>query len=235
MSSFRRYVSRHHVALLALFFALGGTSLAAVNALPRNSVGSPQIRNRSIQKIDLARRTISSLRGARGPQGLQGVPGVAGAKGDKGDKGDTGSGGAPAVYRRTRLHYTGSVSDTTVSFTYELHRTVGTFTKDQDATAIRLAWSGIASMVSAGAGSFCEFELRVDGKKDNGSSSTSSEASAGGSAIVYSAEETADTETVFTGLPTGTHTVSIWLRGSATSCHTNYYGFGQDVFVDETA
>jgi hypothetical protein len=31
----------HFVAYLALFFALGGTSFAAVNALPKNSVGSP--------------------------------------------------------------------------------------------------------------------------------------------------------------------------------------------------
>ena len=36
------YVRRHHVALIALFVALGGTSYAATR-LPNNSVGSPQI------------------------------------------------------------------------------------------------------------------------------------------------------------------------------------------------
>ena len=42
MSSFIRYVRRHHIGLLALFIALGGTSYAAV-ALPANSVGTKQI------------------------------------------------------------------------------------------------------------------------------------------------------------------------------------------------
>lgn len=37
------YIKRHHIALLALFIALGGTSYAATQ-LPSNSVGSRQIR-----------------------------------------------------------------------------------------------------------------------------------------------------------------------------------------------
>jgi len=49
------YVRRHHIALLALFFALGGTAVAASNSLlPRNSVGSAQVINGSLQKKDLA-------------------------------------------------------------------------------------------------------------------------------------------------------------------------------------
>jgi hypothetical protein len=48
---------RHHLALLALFVALGGTSVAASNALaPRNSVGSAQVINGSLAKADLATR-----------------------------------------------------------------------------------------------------------------------------------------------------------------------------------
>ena len=51
------HLSRHVVAYLALFFALGGTSLAAANRLaPRNSVGSPQVINGSLQTIDISRR-----------------------------------------------------------------------------------------------------------------------------------------------------------------------------------
>ena len=38
MRAISTYVRRHHVALLGLFIALGGTSYAAVK-LPRNSVG----------------------------------------------------------------------------------------------------------------------------------------------------------------------------------------------------
>jgi hypothetical protein len=85
-----RHVRSQLIAYLALFVALGGTSIAAVEALPRNSVGSPQIKNRSIQTVDVSRRAVSALRGRRGLRGAQGLPG---AKGDKGDKGDTGAQG----------------------------------------------------------------------------------------------------------------------------------------------
>jgi hypothetical protein len=98
------HVRGHFVAYLALFFALGGTSFAAVNALPRNSVGSAQIINGSIQKVDMARRTISSLRGLRGlrgvqgPAGPQGAAGPTGATGGTGPKGDTGATGPPGPF-----------------------------------------------------------------------------------------------------------------------------------------
>ena len=45
---FGTYLRRHHVALLALFFALGGTTFAASTALPRNSVGSKQLKNNAV-------------------------------------------------------------------------------------------------------------------------------------------------------------------------------------------
>ena len=38
------YINRHHLALFALFFALGGTSFAAGKALlPGNSVGASSV------------------------------------------------------------------------------------------------------------------------------------------------------------------------------------------------
>jgi len=56
------YVRRHHIALLALFFALGGTAVAASNSLlPRNSVGSAQVINGSLQKKDLAGKAVKAL------------------------------------------------------------------------------------------------------------------------------------------------------------------------------
>jgi hypothetical protein len=91
MRKIASHVRGHFVAYLALFFALGGTSVAAVNALPRNSVGSPQIKNGSIQKIDISKRTVSALRGLRGLRGLQGVPGPQGAQGPQGLQGATGT------------------------------------------------------------------------------------------------------------------------------------------------
>jgi hypothetical protein len=74
-------------ASLALFVALGGTSYAAIT-LPRDSVGTKQIRqnavhsadirNNSIQTRDIAKRARASLRGQQGPTGPAGPPGPAG-------------------------------------------------------------------------------------------------------------------------------------------------------------
>jgi len=101
------YLRRHHIGLLALFIALGGTSYAAAK-LPKNSVGSSQIRSGAVTQSKLQKSLQSKLAkaapgpagapGAQGPkgdtgaQGPQGVQGVAGAKGDKGDPGPTSAG-----------------------------------------------------------------------------------------------------------------------------------------------
>src|SRR5436190_2214597 len=76
------YVRRHHLALIALFIALGGTSVAATQlVLPRNSVGTRQLKNGAVTKKKIARQTLTGLKGARGPTGAQGLPGTNGAKG----------------------------------------------------------------------------------------------------------------------------------------------------------
>ena len=36
------------VSLIALFVALGGTSYAAITAVPKNSVGTPQLKNGAV-------------------------------------------------------------------------------------------------------------------------------------------------------------------------------------------
>src|SRR4051794_905515 len=99
------YLRRHHIGLLALFVALGGTSYAAAK-LPKNSVGSQQIRSGAVtqSKLEKSIGTQLSKAGVRGPAGATGAPGprgdtgaqgpqgVAGAKGDKGDAGPTSAG-----------------------------------------------------------------------------------------------------------------------------------------------
>ncbi len=80
---FLGYVRRHHVGLLALFVALGGTSYAAVK-LPRNSVGTAQIKNRAVTRAKLSTSTVKALKGAKGDTGAAGAAGPAGAKGDPG-------------------------------------------------------------------------------------------------------------------------------------------------------
>src|SRR3954463_11665148 len=76
-------------ATLAVFIALGGSSYAALK-LPRNSVGTTQIRtgavrssevkNGSLRLPALATTTRRSLRGAAGPAGPQGPAGPAASK-----------------------------------------------------------------------------------------------------------------------------------------------------------
>lgn len=91
------------VSLTALFVALGGTSYAAIK-LPANSVGSREIKQRSVQTSDLAlnarlSKTNKVFRAAVTDTLLdpntQAVVDALGAavKGEKGDKGDAGSAG----------------------------------------------------------------------------------------------------------------------------------------------
>jgi hypothetical protein len=95
------YIARHHVALLALFVALGGTSVAAGNVLlARNSVGTRQVVDGSLQTNDLSSKARSALKGTTGPRGATGAPGATGstgAAGAPGLTGSTGSAGAPGA------------------------------------------------------------------------------------------------------------------------------------------
>lgn len=94
------YLKRHHIGLLALFIALGGTSYAAAK-LPRNSVGSAQLRKGAVSESKLSKGVVKKLNkagakgatGAAGPAGAPGATGAAGATGATGPKGDTGATG----------------------------------------------------------------------------------------------------------------------------------------------
>lgn len=86
-----RHLRKNGVAYIALFFALCGTSYgAALSLLPKNSVGSAQVVNGSLKKIDLSGTAIAALRGARGQSGLQGIQGPQGPAGDRGAQGPPG-------------------------------------------------------------------------------------------------------------------------------------------------
>jgi hypothetical protein len=73
------YLRSHHIALLALFVALGGTSYAAIK-LPTNSVGSEQIKDGQVQKADVAKDVLgrSSLTPLRRGETIRGVIGAEG-------------------------------------------------------------------------------------------------------------------------------------------------------------
>lgn len=77
------------VASIALLVALGGTSIAAVNALPNNSVGTPQLKGNAVISSKVKNGSLLSADfkvgqippGPAGPAGPQGAAGPAGAAG----------------------------------------------------------------------------------------------------------------------------------------------------------
>ena len=91
------YVRAHHVGLLALLVALGGTSYAAIN-LPRNSVGTKHIKRGAVTLPKIAAGTRSSLQGQRGPTGAAGPAGPTGPTGSTGPTGPQGPGAAVINY-----------------------------------------------------------------------------------------------------------------------------------------
>jgi hypothetical protein len=94
------HLRRDLVAYVALLLALSSTSYAAATKLlPRNSVGSPQVINGSLQKADLSRRAVAALHGARGPRGPQGIQGIQGVQGAPGMPGAQGAQGSPGTAR----------------------------------------------------------------------------------------------------------------------------------------
>ncbi|MGZ4318542.1 MAG: hypothetical protein ACXVRD_04375, partial [Gaiellaceae bacterium] len=75
-----KYLRRHHVALLALFLALGGTSAYAAASF----INGKQIKPNSIPKNRLTKSAVKSLHGAKGAQGLPGQRGPTGPQGPQG-------------------------------------------------------------------------------------------------------------------------------------------------------
>jgi hypothetical protein len=74
------------MATIAVFVALGGASYAAAR-LPKNSIGTRQVKKGAITLAKLspgARETLKGLTGAVGPQGPLGATGPAGSKGPAG-------------------------------------------------------------------------------------------------------------------------------------------------------
>ena len=75
----------HAPAYAALLVALGGTASAASFLVARNSVGSAQVINHSLRRIDFKRGQLP-----RGPRGKPGPHGPVGARGPTGTQGGPG-------------------------------------------------------------------------------------------------------------------------------------------------
>ena len=54
------YIGRHHIGLLALFIALGGTSYAAT--LPRASVGTAHLKAQAVTGPKLQNNAVTSIK-----------------------------------------------------------------------------------------------------------------------------------------------------------------------------
>ena len=94
----RHFTSAHVIAMVALMVALGGTGYAALK-LPKNSVGSKQIKTGGVGSSEVKNRSLKAgdfkkgqlPKGAQGPQGVQGQQGIAGQDGAAGATGPTGN------------------------------------------------------------------------------------------------------------------------------------------------
>jgi hypothetical protein len=95
------------VALVALFVASSGGAYATSQAL----IGSPQIKNGSIELVDISAKTKKALKGQRGPRGFSGANGangtngLPGPQGPAGPQGLTGANGANGGFDPNKLNY----------------------------------------------------------------------------------------------------------------------------------
>jgi hypothetical protein len=154
MSGLGTYLRRHHIGLLALFIALGGTSYAAVSLsansvgareLKDQSIGSAELKNGSIMKRDLRPQLVDNLRGVTGPTG---PTGPVGPKGDQGPAGPAGVAETPAARVRKASDtqtVPGDGSSVVVSFTdpsSEQYDIGGMFDQAADPTVLTIPVTG---------------------------------------------------------------------------------------------
>jgi hypothetical protein len=91
------------IACTALFVALGGGAYAATQ-LPKNSVGTKQLKKAAVTPAKLSKAAKSTLTGATGnagatgPTGPKGTQGLKGERGEKGEKGEKGTAGTTNIH-----------------------------------------------------------------------------------------------------------------------------------------
>jgi hypothetical protein len=86
------------ISTVCLFLLLGGGAAFAATQLPKNSVGSKQIKKEAVTPAKLSSAAKATLTGPKGATGATGATGVKGDKGEKGDRGLTGEAGSAVAY-----------------------------------------------------------------------------------------------------------------------------------------
>jgi hypothetical protein len=130
--------------------------------------------------------------------------------------------------RTTQILYSGFTSAAPTG-TPAAFKTLGSFTKVAAGTAIVVNWHGHVNQTGTPGSTFCQYQLRVDGAVPTGTANAN-----GLGVVMYGAESIASMSGRWTGLVTGSHTVSLYLRGNATTCATNNGNFtNQQVYVQE--
>jgi hypothetical protein len=136
---------------------------------------------------------------------------------------------APA---RHRIEYTDGASSNTVTASYHRLRELGTFAKGIPTSAVLLTWNTHVDALGE-PGTFCDFQLRVDGRPDHDRDG------GGGRAVVYvppnstGGSAPVTVSALFQRPGAGSHTVGVWVRGTSRECLENYGNFPRTVLVEE--
>jgi hypothetical protein len=141
------YLRRHHLGLLALFIALSGTAYAAT--LPKDSVGTRQVKDRSLLGVDFKKGELPKgekgdrgPKGETGPRGKTGPTGPRGKRGPRGRRGKSGARGAPGAtnltVRTTPLNVgVGPASAATAPCSSGEHATGGGYSVDSGSATVQ--------------------------------------------------------------------------------------------------
>lgn len=133
---------------------------------------------------------------------------------------------------RRRIEYTDGSDTSNVTSAYALLRNLGSFSKVSPSSTVLLTWNTHVDAMGE-PGTFCDFQLRVDGKPDT------ERDGGGGRAVVYvppgstGGSSPVTVAALFGRLGGGSHTASVWVRGTARECLENYGNFPRSIIVEE--
>lgn len=153
------------VAIVALLVALGGTSIAAVTALPTNSVGTLQLKGNAVVSSKVKNHSLLKADFANGqlPKGPQGPQGPLGPQGPQGPAGPAGA--ASPGYVAQVVSQTSNASSSTNSTSFvDVPNTSQTITVPTGQTAKFYVFFTAETACYGGVGAqFCNVRATVDG------------------------------------------------------------------------